>query len=126
MSEADYSMLFQAHGESAIDILFGFFSVTSAFLAAVYMAGKDFPKLLAVVVVGLYSFTAITLIGLCERHISVLIAAQQKLKQLGATWHPLVNEPDFVLPVMTYLIVVSMGTVFLASVWYFVHVRRAT
>ena len=124
MTEADFANLIHAHSESALQILFGFFSITTAFLAATHLAGKDLTKQLAGVVVALYSFTSIALIGQCDRHLNVVVAARSELERLDAVWHPAVSDPESVLLVFSYAMVVSMAALFVSSIWYFIHARR--
>ena len=124
MTEMDFAELFHAHGSTAIELVFGFFSVTSAFLVAVYLAGRKIAASLAVVIVILYSFTAIFLIGLTERNMNVVIAARNELALLGATWHPVTTENLAILPTFAYGMVGVMALVFFASIWYFIDSRR--
>lgn len=84
MTEANTALLFNQHVDSFVTILFGYFSVTSAFLGASFLAARVVPKLLAYVMVFLYGFTAIGLIGYAERHVQVALGLRSELKEHGA------------------------------------------
>lgn len=83
MNEADIGILFNGHVDSFVTILFGYFSITSAFLVASYLAAKAIPTLLAYVLVLLYSTTALSLIAYAQRHSAVAIGLQHELKDAG-------------------------------------------
>ncbi|MGK0224643.1 MAG: hypothetical protein ACI9ON_003900, partial [Limisphaerales bacterium] len=53
MTEADFAALFHDHADSVVTILFGYFSVTSAFLVASYLTARTLPTTLTYVVVAL-------------------------------------------------------------------------
>ena len=125
MSEAELANLFHAHTETFTVMLFGYFSVTSAFLAAIYLVGKTLPPLLAYVILALYAVTALTLTGLAERHINLVIDIRNELASVGANWHSAVSEPQFILPTATYAGIFSMFAIFCVSIVYFFHTRKS-
>lgn len=125
MSEAEIGMLFNEHVDSFVTILFGYFSVTSAFLVAAYLAAKTVPTLLAYVMVSLYSTVALALIGYAQRHGEVSVGLRLELKRVGANWHVGSTEPDFILPLLQNMMVFSMLAIFFASVWFFFYARNA-
>ncbi|MGR8946486.1 MAG: hypothetical protein ACU84Q_00460 [Gammaproteobacteria bacterium] len=124
MPEADTALLFNEHVNSFVQILFGFFSITSAFLVASFLAARVVPLLLAYVMVFLYASTAAALIGYAERHMQVALGLRDELKKQGATWHVVVTEPEYVFPLLTNSMVISMCAVLIASVWYFFYARK--
>ena len=124
MTEADFATLFPVHAEAVITILFGFVSITSGFLAATYLVAQTIPKLLAVVLVSLYSVAAIALIGYCERHVQLILAIREQLREIGADWHVVVSENQIINPVLNYALIASMLAIYVASVWYFFYVRN--
>ena len=125
MTEADLATLFHGHADSVVTILFGYFSVTSAFLVASYLTARTLPTLLTYVVVALYSIAALSLIGYCHRHGTLMIEIREELIRLGATWHIAVTEPGFVLPTLNYTMVFAMLAIFFASIWYHFHARAS-
>ena len=124
MSENDFAILFAVHAEAVITILFGFVSITSGFLAAAYLVARTIPKMLAAVLVGLYSVAGLALIGYCERHAQLLMAIRDQLKDIGANWHTAVIENQLINPVLSYTLIVSMLTIYIASVWFFFYARN--
>ncbi|MEH6543718.1 MAG: hypothetical protein V7721_07230 [Porticoccaceae bacterium] len=127
MSESEIANLFIGHVDSFVTILFGYFSITSAFLVASYLAARTIPTLLAYVMVSLYSTVALALIGYAQRHGVVAVALRNELKQLGVDWHTAATEPSIILPTLQNMMVVSMLVIFVASIWYFFYARnRAT
>ena len=125
MSEAEIGLLFNEHVDSFVTILFGYFSITSAFLVASYLAAKVIPTLLAYVLVFLYSTTGLALIAYAQRHGQVCAGLQHELKTIGATWHVVATEPVWLFPLMTNTMVFSMLAIFVASVWYFFYARKS-
>jgi hypothetical protein len=123
VTEADFAALFHDHADSVVTILFGYFSVTSAFLVATYLTARTIPAMLAYVVVALYSIAALSLIGYCHRHSATLIKIREELNEMGATWHTAVSEPSFILPILNYTMIFSMLAIFFASIWYYFHAR---
>ena len=123
MTEADLSILFHAHADSVVTILFGYFSVTSAFLVASYLAARSLPIVLTYVVIALYTLAALSLIGYCERHAELLINIREELRAAGVMWHTAVSEPRYVLPILNYTMVGSMLAIYFASIWYHFHAR---
>ena len=95
MSESEIANLFIGHVDSFVTILFGYFSITSAFLVASYLAARTIPTLLAYVMVSLYSTVALALIGYAQRHGVVAVALRNELKQLGVDWHTAATEPSY-------------------------------
>ncbi len=77
--------------DSVVTVLFGYFSITSAFLAAGYLVGPSLPKVLRRTIVGLYSFMALTLIAWCERYVQSLIILRDLMRE-GASWHVAVSD----------------------------------
>ena len=124
MSEAEFASLFQSHTDSVANLLFGYFSVTSAFLVASYLAAKSLSRNLRIVVIALYSVTALTIVGYCNRHAAIVVAIRDELIALDATWHTAVSEPSFILPTLNNTIVVSMLAIYAASIWYHFHAGR--
>lgn len=124
MSEAELASLFQNHTDSVANLLFGYFSVTSAFLVASYLAAQSLSRSLRIVVLALYSVTALTIVGYCNRHATVAVAIREELRALGATWHTAVSEPSFILPSLNNTIVVSMLAIYAASIWYHFHAAK--
>jgi hypothetical protein len=124
MNEADAAMLFNEHVDSFVTILFGFFSITSAFLVAAYLGARIVPAFLAYITVALYLSTALALTGYAERHMQVALGLRGELKRLGANWHAVVTEPENLFPVLTYTMVGSMLSILFASVWYFFYARH--
>lgn len=86
MSEAEIGLLFNEHVDSFVTILFGYFSITSAFLVASYLAAKAIPQLLAYVMILLYSTTTLSLIAYAQRHGEVAVGLGHELRDLGVTW----------------------------------------
>ena len=124
MSEADLGLLFNEHADSFVTILFGYFSITSAFLVASYLAAKIIPRLLAVVMILLYSTTALALIGYAQRHGEVTVGLGRELRNIEATWQVVATEPEWLLPLMQNLMVFSMLAIFIASIWFFFYSRH--
>ena len=116
-------MLFNEHVDSFVTILFGYFSITSAFLVASYLAARTIPKLLAYVLVVLYATTALSLIGFAQRHSEVCIGLQHELILAEANWHAVATEPVWLFSLMTNTMVFSMLAIFIASVWFFIYAR---
>ncbi|MGK0261055.1 MAG: hypothetical protein ACI96M_004511 [Candidatus Azotimanducaceae bacterium] len=125
MTEADFAALFHDHADSVVTILFGYFSVTSAFLVASYLTARTLPTTLTYVVVALYSFAALSLIGYCHRHSTLLLEIWEELVNRGAYWHTAVSEPSLVLPILNYTMVFSMLAIFFASIWYHFHAKTS-
>ena len=123
MSEADLSMLFHAHGDSLLTVLFGYFSIASAFLIAAYLAAPLIPPRLAQLIVTLYSFTAIVLMGMINRQGALIVSVRDQLALAGATWHDAVSEPQFILPTVMNALVIIMLAFYIASIVYFFHAR---
>jgi hypothetical protein len=123
VTEAEAALLFNQHVDSFVTILFGYFSVTSAFLVASFLGARVVPKLLAYVMVFLYGFTAIALIGYAERHVQVALGLRSELKRHGASWHIVVTEPEVMLPFTSYTMVTAMAAILVASIWYFFYAR---
>lgn len=124
MSEAEIGLLFNEHVDSFVTILFGYFSITSAFLVASYLAAKVIPKLLAIVMILLYSATALALIAYAQRHGEVAVGLSRELRTLGVTWQIVATEPDWFLPLLQNSMVFSMFAIFVASVWFFFYARN--
>ena len=122
--EIELAALFQSHADSVATLLFGYFSVTSAFLGASYFVATTLSRGLATVVVALYSVTGLALIGYCERHGALLVQIRTELVRLDVSWHTAVSEPSFVLPSLNYTIVAAMFAIYIASIWYFFNARR--
>ncbi len=124
MSEAEIGLLFNEHVDSFVTILFGYFSITSAFLVASYLAAKEIPPLLAYVMVILYSGTTLGLIAFAQRHGEVAAGLGRELRNLGVTWQVVATEPEWLLPLLTNTMVFSMLAIFFASVWFFFYARQ--
>ena len=125
MNEADVGLLFNEHVDSFVTILFGYFSITSAFLVASYLVAKKIPPLLTYVMIFLYSTTALSLIAYAQRHGEVAAGLGRELRARGVTWQVVATEPEWLLPLMTNTMVFSMFAVFVASVWFFFHARHS-
>jgi uncharacterized membrane protein YesL len=123
MSEAEVGLLFNEHVDSFVTILFGYFSITSAFLVASYLAARKIPHLLANVTIVLYSVMAVSLIAYAQRHGAVCRGLQLEMKKLGVTWQVVATEPTWLFPLMTNTMVLSMFGIFIASVAYFFYAR---
>lgn len=124
MNELELSTLFLEHTTAVVEVMFGYLSLVSAFLAATYLAGKEISKLLAGVVVGLFCFASALLIAIVSRYMATAISIQGELVKLGVEWHPAVTEPAFVLPTLGWAVPGCMLLITLTSLWYFLSTRR--
>ena len=125
MSESDLLVIWLGHTDALTTILFGHFSMTSAFLAVGYLAGKAIPTRLASIAIGLYAVMALTLTGTAQRHGVAAISVRDKLASMDANWHSMISEPQFIFPIAMYTLVVSMAVISFVSIAYFLSARRA-
>ena len=124
MSEADLFDLWFAHTDAILTLLFGHFSVTSAFLAVAYLAGKEISRSLSAIVVALYSVMTVALIVSVERHGVAALSVRDELAARGSAWHSLMTEPQAILPITTYALVTTMTVFFVVSILYFFQMRK--
>ena len=114
---------------NALDVLMTFFmaylSATSAFLAVAYLAGSNIPSSLSKVVVSVYSLASTFLIFSFQRAGAMLIGLAEQMRSLNMTWHPAVYQPHWALEGALWLAVTVMVLVFAASMWFYLHVRKA-
>lgn len=123
MTDAELAMLFLEYIRAAVEVMFGFFSLTSAFLATTYLVGTEISHQLARVVVGLFSFASIVLIAIAQRHLATVVSIRDELVSHGVTWHLATTEPQFILPSLVWAVFFCMSLVAIASLWYFVSTR---
>lgn len=123
MSEYELVDLFNSLVQGMLAIFMAFVSTTSAFLVATYLAARKFSPFLAWVTVGLYSVTALTLIGLEQRQAVTLVDLRGRMSRV-ADWHPAVYEAEWIAPTATYSIVVLMLLLLASSLWFFFYTRN--
>ena len=122
MSAYELTDAFMNHVQLGMTFFMAFLSATSAFLMVAYLAGCNLPSYLAKVVVSIYTLASIFLIFSFHRISSIFIAIRDEMHGI-ANWHPAVYEPQAIIQVVQWLVVVIMILLYLSSLWYFHHVR---
>lgn len=124
MTEFEMAYLFDVHVETIVTILFGYFSITSAFLVATHLAARSLPRLITWVVVALYSVTSVTLVIIVFRYVTAVIGIRDAMVKNGMMWYPAAGELSIFLPLAFYGASSALAAIFVASLWYFRIVRR--
>lgn len=124
MTDFELAYLFDVHVETIVTILFGYFSITSAFLVATHLAAHSLPRLITWVVVALYSATSVTLVVMVFRYTAAVVGIRDAMVKNMMTWYPAAGEPPVWLPLIFYGASSILAAVFVASLWYFHVVRR--
>ncbi len=117
---------FDSHLASVISFFVAYISATSAFLVVAYLAAPRLPSLVARLVVGLYSLTAVFFLMIFQRHWTSMLTIRDQMGDAGLSWYPAVYEPPWVLPTAMWVGVIVMSILYVGSVWYFVSARRGT
>ncbi len=125
MTDFELAYLFNEHVETTVAMLFGYFSITSAFLIATHITGHSLARFMACVVVALYTVASTAIIIITHRYVDMLVGIRDAMINNEMTWHPGVKETSFLLPVTFYLIVFALVAIFIASLWFFRVARRS-
>ena len=117
---------FDSHLASVISFFLAYISATSAFLVVAYLTAPQLPRLVARLVVGLYSLTAVFFLMIFQRHWTSMLTIRDQMADTGLSWYPAVYEPRWILPITMWFGVIVMSVLYVGSVWYFVSVRRGS
>ena len=123
MTDFELSYLFNEHVETIVTMLFGYFSITSAFLVAAYLTAHTLARFIAWVVIALYSTTSIALFIITYKFAQMVIGIRDAMVENNMMWHPGVTEHPLLLPVTFYSIAFALLAIFLSSLWFF-HIAR--
>ncbi len=118
MTDFELAYVFNEHVETQVTMLFGYFSITSAFLVASYLTAHSLSRFLAWVVIALYSVASLALIIISHRYVQMLVGIRNQMSE-SMLWHPAAYEAPFLLPLTFYLINISLLAIFIASLWFF-------
>ena len=123
MTDFELAYLFNVHVETIVTMLFGYFSITSAFLIAAYLTAHTLHRFIAWVVVALYSVTSLALFIITYRFSQMLIGIRSGMSDNMMTWHPGVTEHPLILPLVFYSLAFALVAIFFASIWFFYMAR---
>ena len=129
----DYEMLseFNEYWGTVFMVFSVYVTVTFAFLVASYMVADKLKTGMVWVVIGLYTITSLWLnIGLNRfAAMAGLLGAEIKrlviIGQSSLTWTTLSQEPDYILPLASYLIMIFPIFIYLGTLIFFFHQRRS-
>jgi len=123
MSEYELADAFQSHVQMLGTFFFGFLSATSAYLVVVHLTSREIPKFLARITIAIYTAASIFLIASFQRQSSLLLDIRGLMKE-KLPWHTAVYEPQWVMPIIIWLAVGLMTSLFVSSIWYHLHSRK--
>lgn len=124
MSEYELADSFRAYVETVMTFMMAFISITSAFLLATYTSAKILSPYLARLIVGLYSVSSVYLLMGAQRT-GVVISDIRNQMRGTLDWHAAAYEPQMILPIFNWLLVIFMSSLFFGSLWYFFKERKA-
>ena len=122
MSEYELTDSFLNHVELSMTYFMAYLSATSAFLAVAYVAGSEIPRILARVVLAIYSLASVYLIFAFQRITAIYASVRDEMREL-VEWHPAVYEPPWVIPTVAWTAIAVMAMLYISTIWYFMHVR---
>jgi hypothetical protein len=119
MTDFELSYLFNEHVETMVTMLFGYFSITSAFLVATYLTAHTLARFIAWVVIALYSVTSLALFIISYKYVQMVVGIRDAMRDHMMSWHPGVTEHPLILPLTFYSIAFGLLAIFVASLWFF-------
>ena len=122
MSEYELTELFGQHVELLMTFFMVYVSVTSAFLAAIYLVGDSVSRFLVNIVFVLYTLAALFLTFMTFQVGGVVHAIQGEMREV-LKWHPAAAELPWLVPVSIRFLVGLMVAIYLSCIAYFFYAR---